>query len=55
MAQLYVTEFEVEGFGEFPLDMLRYDHCIPDTQEDVSLIARSFKQYRNRLEAPNYK
>jgi hypothetical protein len=27
--------FTVEGRGEFPLDMLRYDRCCPDCQEDV--------------------
>lgn len=25
----YVTEFEVEGTGTFPYDMLRYDQCAP--------------------------
>ena len=30
----YVQKFEVCGKGEFPFDMLRYDHCYPDTSED---------------------
>jgi len=25
----------VRGDGAFPLDMLRYDNCVPSTQEDV--------------------
>jgi hypothetical protein len=25
----------VEGAGSFPVDMLRYDSCVPDGQEDV--------------------
>lgn len=29
----------VEGAGSFPLDMLRYDGCVPDSQEDVSKLA----------------
>lgn len=28
-------EFVVEGWGCFPVDMLRYDACWPMTQEDV--------------------
>jgi hypothetical protein len=44
MAQLYKHLFQVKlvGFGRtFPLDMLRYDHCIPATSEDVSKIVDS--------------
>ena len=29
--------FTVFGEGVFPVDMLRYDRCVPDTQEDVAL------------------
>lgn len=33
----YMHEFEVEGVGPFPLDMLRYDHCWPAREsEDVA-------------------
>lgn len=28
----------VEGLGEFPIDMLRYDYCFPDTEADSALI-----------------
>lgn len=31
----YRCEFTVEGDGEFPIDMMRYDRCTPATQEDV--------------------
>lgn len=27
--------FTVQGRGVFPFDMLRYDHCWPDTSEDA--------------------
>ena len=33
---------EIEFNGEFPLDMLRYDRCSPDTQLDVSKIKQPF-------------
>lgn len=34
----YVCEFEVEGGGDFPFDMLRYDRCSPFTSEDAASI-----------------
>ena len=30
--------FTVEGRGEFPLDMLRYDRCFPRTGEDAEMM-----------------
>jgi hypothetical protein len=33
---MYATRFTVEGGGQFPFDMLRYDGCYPATQEDVT-------------------
>ena len=30
------TEIVVEGTGEFPFDMLRYDACFPTTSEDAA-------------------
>lgn len=30
--------FEVQGSGEFPLDMLRYDNCVPYTGSDSTSI-----------------
>lgn len=34
--------FTVQGYGQFPLDMLRYDACWPDTGYDVAEIHASF-------------
>lgn len=34
-------EFTVEGKGEFPLDMLRYDRCWPATGSDANRIDTS--------------
>lgn len=31
--------FTVEGFGEFPLDMLRYDCCYPDKPSDAEAMS----------------
>lgn len=31
-------KFKVRGPGHLPLDMLRYDRAVPETQEDVQLI-----------------
>jgi len=30
--------FTVEGRGNFPLDMLRYDRCFPRTGDDVMMM-----------------
>lgn len=30
-----IRRFTVEGAGPFPLDMLRYDRCTPDTEADA--------------------
>jgi hypothetical protein len=32
------TIFEVQGRGQFPLDMLRYDECYPVRSEDVNAL-----------------
>lgn len=31
--------FEVRGTGPFPIDMLRYDSCIPASEADSNVIA----------------
>lgn len=31
---MYKTLVIVEGAGTFPMDMLRYDSCIPNTERD---------------------
>jgi len=33
-------EFEVEGHGDFPVDMLRYDRACPATEVDSGLILK---------------
>ena len=33
---MYATKFTVEGGGQFPLDMLRYDGAYPVSSSDVS-------------------
>lgn len=30
--------FKVQGFGQFPYDMLRYDNCWPATESDSVLL-----------------
>ncbi len=34
------TRVTVEGVGQFPLDMLRYDDCVPQTELEVAHLAR---------------
>jgi hypothetical protein len=36
----YVTHMVVEGTGSFPIDMLRYDRCVPESESDAAEIAR---------------
>jgi hypothetical protein len=42
LGTLYRTDFEVEGVGEFPIDMLRYTSSWPKGESDTSAIADSF-------------
>lgn len=38
MARKYVAiTAVVSGEGRFPVDMLRYDHCLPQSQTDVTI------------------
>jgi hypothetical protein len=37
----YRHQFEVNGPGAFPLDMLRYDSCCPATTPDAAIIGES--------------
>ena len=32
----YIQRFSVTGRGFFPFDMLRYDRCWPESQDDVT-------------------
>jgi len=46
-----MTVIVVEGHGQFPVDMLRYDCCVPASQGDVSqmMFARSASPRRVSL------
>lgn len=39
MRKMELRDFTVEGHGEFPFDMLRYDSCWPYQQEDAAQLA----------------
>lgn len=36
----YEQFFRVRGSGQFPYDMLRYDHCFPCEEDQSSLLSR---------------
>ena len=40
MSKMWVVKFDVQAMDKvmevFPVDMLRYDRCTPDTQEDIA-------------------
>ena len=42
-----LVTFTVEGFSEFPWDMLRYDSCWPYTTEDAATINRRLDRDQN--------
>lgn len=35
---MYITKFSVRGNGVFPMDMLRYDACYPNSDDSVQKI-----------------
>lgn len=35
---------KISGFGSFPIDMLRYDSCVPMTERDAQLIGETFSR-----------
>ena len=43
-SKVYLFKIKVQGAGHFPLDMLRYDGCYPDTSTDADLIDNSRHQ-----------
>jgi hypothetical protein len=45
-AGMKLYEFTVEGAGEFPLDMLRYDQCYPYSAVDSALMHREHSERR---------
>lgn len=42
--------FIVTGFIQFPLDMLRYDSCWPDGQDDVATIQHTFDVEHRKIQ-----
>lgn len=48
VGRTYETIFVVEGFGEFPLDMLRYDSAFPMSERDAH-IAGNGRTERRRV------
>lgn len=42
--KVYLIRFTVQGRSEFPLDMLRYDHCWPVDSNDASEIGRAMRE-----------
>lgn len=38
--KIYLTYLVVQGTGEFPYDMLRYDACCPHTESDTHRLSR---------------
>lgn len=45
----YYHEFEVEGQGRFPIDMLRYDRCFPVTEADSRKIYDTKSRQYNKI------
>jgi hypothetical protein len=47
MPIVYVQTFEVEGSGDFPFDMLRYDSCYPVREgTDTANLAKRYRGER---------
>ena len=42
--KIFRTILIVEGTGEFPIDMLRYDACCPDTENDSHAVKRDTRR-----------
>ena len=42
MAKKYYQTFNVKSTYSFPIDMLRYDKCYPETHQDTAMICGSF-------------
>jgi hypothetical protein len=50
MAKTYRTTFTVRGAYPFPIDMLRYDRCVPEHETDSCTIAAS--HFRGGTDGP---
>lgn len=53
-AKVYITTFIVEGRGQFPTDMLRYDTCVPNTSADATAIDNAGYQEPRTVELRRY-
>lgn len=42
----YLTTYQVEGAGDFPYDMLRYDAAFPWRETDAALLYPSHREKR---------
>lgn len=42
---VFIQSVTVEGSFAFPIDMLRYDSCVPDREEDSSTILASIQAF----------
>ena len=51
-----VTKFSVEGSRTFPVDMLRYDRCFPQSEGDSYVIERAgaFESGPHRVNLVSY-
>jgi hypothetical protein len=43
---VHLAKVTIRKFGSFPIDMLRYDRCMPNTETDSGLINISFERPR---------
>lgn len=50
--KMYLKVFTVEGTGCFPVDMLRFDSCVPCTEGDAMQIQRTFQENRGKFDEP---
>lgn len=50
--KIFTKIYTVEGTGEFPIDMLRYDTCVPVHEGDAIQIQRTFGEDRGKFDEP---
>jgi hypothetical protein len=41
--KMYITKVIVKGKGRFPLDMLRYDNCVPESSMDAAKMEDAYQ------------
>lgn len=54
MERVRVVEFVVEGSGEFPFDMLRYDQAVPLREIEIDGVYSSGRQDKRRIQLRSY-